>query len=42
MPGGKIKVQFDSNFLATMTGSVTKVCKGKIADEMFEKIKFKY
>jgi len=38
MPGGKIEIQFNSNFLATMTGSVTKVCEGKISDEMFEKI----
>ncbi len=38
MPGGKIEIQFNNNFLATMTGSVTKVCEGKISDEMFEKI----
>ena len=38
MPGGKIEIQFDNNFIATMTGSVTKICEGKIADEMFEKI----
>jgi len=37
MPGGKIEIQFDNNFVATMTGSVTKVCEGKIAGEMFEK-----
>ena len=38
MPGGQIEVQFDNNFVATITGSVTKVCEGNIADEMFEKI----
>ena len=38
MPGGQIEIQFDNNFVATMTGSVTKVCEGNIADEMFEKI----
>jgi len=37
MPGGQIKIQFDDNFGATMTGPVTKVCDGNIADEMFEK-----
>jgi diaminopimelate epimerase len=37
MPGGQIMIQFDDEFVATMTGSVTKVCDGNIADEMFEK-----
>ena len=37
MPGGQIKIQFDDNFAATMTGPVTKICDGNIADEMFEK-----
>lgn len=37
MPGGQIKIQFGNNFVATMTGPVTKVCDGNIADEMFEK-----
>ncbi len=37
MPGGQIKIQFDDDFAATMTGPVTKVCDGNIADEMFEK-----
>ena len=36
MPGGEIKIQFDDDFAATMTGAVTKVCDGIIADEMFE------
>jgi diaminopimelate epimerase len=37
MPGGPIKIQLDDDFAATMTGPVTKVCEGEIADEMFEK-----
>jgi len=37
MPGGQIKIQFNEAFAATMTGPVTKVCDGIIADEMFEK-----
>ncbi len=37
MPGGQIKIQFNDDFVATMTGPVTKVCDGNIADEMFEK-----
>jgi diaminopimelate epimerase len=37
MPGGQIKIQFGNNFLATMTGPVTKICDGNIADEMFDK-----
>jgi diaminopimelate epimerase len=38
MTGGKIKIQLDDDFVATMTGPVTKVCDGNISDEMFEKI----
>lgn len=37
MPGGQIEIQFDNNFVATMIGSVTKICEGNIANEMFEK-----
>lgn len=37
MPGGKIKIQLNEALVATMTGPVTKVCDGIIADEMFEK-----
>ena len=36
MPGGQIQIRFDDDFAATMTGAVTKVCDGIIADEMFE------
>ncbi|MEA1882508.1 MAG: diaminopimelate epimerase [Candidatus Marinimicrobia bacterium] len=35
MPGGNIQIQIDQDFSATMTGPVTKVCKGNISDEMF-------
>ena len=38
MPGGQIEIQFDNDFMATMTGSVTKICEGNIDEEMFEKI----
>jgi diaminopimelate epimerase len=40
MPGGEIFIQFSNDFLATMTGPVTKVCEGVIADEMFEESLF--
>ncbi len=36
MPGGDIHVQFSNGFFATMTGPVTKICDGTMADEMFE------
>lgn len=36
MPGGKIHIQLDDDFSATMIGPVTKVCAGKIAGEVFE------
>ena len=36
MPGGEIFIQFSNGFFATMTGPVTKVCDGVIADEMFD------
>ena len=35
MPGGKIKVQIDDDLTATITGPVTKICDGNMADEMF-------
>lgn len=37
MPGGEIEIQLDDDFSATMTGPVTKICDGNIADEFFEK-----
>lgn len=36
MPGGRIRIHFSNGFFATMTGSVTKVCDGVMAAEMFE------
>ena len=35
MPGGQIELRFDENFAATMSGSVTRVAEGKMAEEMF-------
>ena len=35
MLGGQILLKFTEDFLATMTGPVTKVCQGTIADETF-------
>lgn len=37
MPGGKLKIQLSQDFIATMTGEVTKVCEGNMDEEMFEK-----
>lgn len=37
MPGGNLQVQFKRGFIATLTGPVTKVCDGEMADEMFER-----
>ena len=36
MPGGNIRIQFSNGFSATMTGSVTKICDGIMAKEMFD------
>ena len=35
MPGGELEIQLSQDFKATMTGEVTKVCEGTIAEEMF-------
>ena len=35
MPGGRLRVQFTKGFFATMTGPVTKICDGVMAEEMF-------
>jgi len=35
MPGGSLHIQFSRGFFAIMTGPVTKVCNGVIADEAF-------
>ena len=37
MPGGEIDIQLNDDFSARMTGPVTKICEGIIADEAFEK-----
>ena len=36
MPGGKLTITFEADDNATLTGPVTKVCLGLIADEAFE------
>lgn len=38
MPGGSIRIQFSSGFQATMTGPVTKICDGRMAEEMFREV----
>ncbi len=35
MPGGRLRIQFSDALSATMTGPVTKICEGIMADEMF-------
>lgn len=35
MPGGRIELTFNDDFEATMTGPVTRVAEGTMADEMF-------
>jgi len=35
MPGGSLRIQFKSGYFATMTGPVTKICDGRMAEEMF-------
>jgi len=37
MPGGNLAISFRDDFLATMTGPVTKVCEGVMTNEMFVK-----
>ena len=36
MPGGQIYVSLTSDFMATMTGPVTKICSGVIENEIFK------
>ena len=36
-PDGQVEIQFDKNFVAAITGSVTKICEESVAGEMFEK-----
>ncbi len=35
-PGGNLRIQFTKGFFAALTGPVTKVCEGAMAEEMFE------
>lgn len=35
MPGGDIHIQLSNGSFVTMTGNVTKICEGTMADEMF-------
>jgi len=37
MPGGSLRIQFERDFYATMTGPVTKICDGVMAEEMFRR-----
>jgi len=37
MPGGELQIQLSKGLFATMTGPVTKICDGIIADEAFGK-----
>ncbi len=37
MPGGQIHISIDENFGVVMTGPVTRIAEGHLADEMFQK-----
>jgi diaminopimelate epimerase len=36
MPGGIIRIRFEGNFHAVMSGPVTRICRGELFEEMFE------
>lgn len=36
MPGGQLHIAIDENFAVTMTGPVTRIAEGQLADEMFQ------
>ena len=38
MPGGQLKIQLSDDFVATMTGPVTRVCHGVISTEILEQV----
>jgi diaminopimelate epimerase len=38
MPGGIIDISISEDWSITMTGAVTKVCEGRISDEMFSEV----
>jgi diaminopimelate epimerase len=37
MPGGSLQIRFRNGFSAALTGPVTKICEGTMADEMFKR-----
>jgi diaminopimelate epimerase len=38
MPGGSLIIRISNDFLATMTGPVTKICDGAMTAEMFAEL----
>lgn len=38
VPGGRVGISVDENFSAVMTGPVTRVGEGQLADEMFRDV----
>jgi len=38
MPGGQLQISIDENFSITMTGPVTRVAEGQLADEIFQEV----
>jgi diaminopimelate epimerase len=37
MPGGRLQIVIDENFAVTITGPVTRIAEGQLADEMFSR-----
>ena len=38
MPGGQLDIAIDANFAITMTGPVTRIAEGQLAEEMFQEV----
>ncbi|MBI4765297.1 MAG: diaminopimelate epimerase [Deltaproteobacteria bacterium] len=38
MPGGQLHISIDKNFAITMTGPVTRIAEGQLAEEMFQEV----
>jgi diaminopimelate epimerase len=38
MPGGQLHISIDENFAITMTGPVTRIAEGQLADEVFQEV----
>ena len=38
MPGGQLHIAIDANFAITMTGPVTRIAQGHLADEIFQQV----